>query len=187
MNDHFRFETLHFFLPDLNVRRLSTFSKYTFPLKTLLLSTSCHEHSLMLAVYTVCQIYLWAIHVTLHVCLCSHPLQSMSDPMVGWLLQMISLTLEFSSALSEGMCVCEWMHDIRNKWMSREIKWIISRYRSLVWYMDFVSRVCPGLNSSSEISSSAESCIVSIYHWRESCSSHVWLFVIPWTRVQGIL
>ena len=134
---------MHFFLPELNVTRLSTFSKYTFPLKTRLLSASCHEHSLMLAVYIVCQISLWAIHVTLRVCLCSHPLQAMSSPMAGWLLQMMSFTLEFSSALSEGMCVCEWMHDIRNKWMIREVKWTISRHRSLVWYMDFVSKVCP--------------------------------------------
>lgn len=80
--------------------------------------------------------------VTLHVCPRSHPLQSVSNPTVGWLLQVTSWTLEFSSALNEGIHewdTCEYM------WKSRETKLIISRCnrvrcdRWIWWVISFLA------------------------------------------------
>lgn len=96
--------------------------------------------------------------VTLLVCLWSHPVQSVSNPTVGWFLQVISLTLEFSSALNEGIHVwdtCEYM------WKSRETKLIMSRCnrvwcdRWIWWVVSFLAwipllKFLPMLNHACE-------------------------------------
>lgn len=142
MNDHFRLETFACAFPPswIECSHILYFFKVHLSLKS-----SITVHLLPWAFSDAHCLYsgphILVSHMTMYVYPCSHPLLSVSTSRAEPLQQITSLTLEFSSALSEGihLWVNEWRYEWRNEQGSQNNNKQV--WQSLVWWIVWVMPV----------------------------------------------